>query len=422
MKILNIGIIGLGYVGLPLALEFSKKYQTIGFDINTNRTDELKKSIDSTLETDIKDLKNSINNGKLKITNDIKELINCNYYIISVPTPIFKNNQPNLDPLIKASKDVASILSKNDIVIYESTVYPGLTEEVCVPILEKQSKLLYNKEFFVGYSPERINPGDKKHTLTNIIKITSGSNQETADRVDKLYASILKVPTFKTSSIKIAEAAKVIENTQRDINIAFVNELAKIFHLLDIDTNEVLDAANSKWNFLNFRPGLVGGHCIGVDPYYLSNKAEELGYFPEMILAGRRINSQMGEYISTRVIKLMVKNKINPITASILVLGFTFKENCPDIRNTRVIDIVNELSEYVNRIDVVDPQAKQEDVKKIYNIDSKINIPNKKYDLIILAVSHKEFLVLDLKKYLNKNGVIFDVKGNLDKTTVNERL
>ena len=422
MKEKIIGVIGLGYVGLPLALEFSKKYYTIGFDININRIQELKNSIDSTLETNTQDLESSVNNGKLKVTNNIKDLKDCNYYIISVPTPIHKNNQPNLDPLIKATKDVSSVLKKKDIVIYESTVYPGLTESVCVPLLQKESGLFFNKDFFVGYSPERINPGDKKHTLVNIVKITSGSNDDTADKVDQLYASILNVPTFKTSSIKIAEAAKVIENTQRDINIAFVNELAKIFHLLEIDTNEVLDAANTKWNFLNFRPGLVGGHCIGVDPYYLSNKAEELGYFPEMILAGRRINSEMGKYISSRVIKLMVKNKINPITASVLVLGFTFKENCPDIRNTRVIDIVNDLKEYINHIEVVDPHAKKDEVKRIYDIDSNINIPNKKYDLIILAVSHKEFLIIDLKKYLNKNGLIFDVKGSLDKNIVNGRL
>ncbi len=422
MKDIKIAVIGLGYVGLPLAVEFGKKFKTIGFDINENRINELNKGIDSTLEVSNEYLIETLNNNLFSVTNDKTKIADCTIFIITVPTPTDKNNRPVLTPLIKASETVASVLKKGDIVIYESTVYPGVTEDECVPVLEKNSGLKFNIDFFAGYSPERINPGDKEHTVTKILKVTSGSTPEIAEIVDKLYNSIIIAGTYKASSIKVAEAAKVIENSQRDINIAFVNELSKIFNLLNIDTNEVLEAAATKWNFLKFKPGLVGGHCIGVDPYYLAQKAQEVGYHPEIILAGRRLNDGMGKHIAAETIKLMIKKSIKIIDSKILILGFTFKENCPDVRNTRVIDIVNELKTYNTNLTVVDPWANPNDVKKEYNIATLIEIPNHKYDAIVLAVGHLKFLQINFQEYLNTNAVIFDVKGILDKQLTDGRL
>ncbi len=419
----KIAIIGLGYVGLPLAVEFGKKYSTVGFDINEERVNQLKDGIDVTLEVSHNDLSQTLNSGKFNITSNISDLNDSNYYIVTVPTPTDKNNRPVLTPLIKASEIVGSVLKKGDIVVYESTVYPGVTEDECVPVLEKSSNLKYNIDFFVGYSPERINPGDKEHTVTKILKVTSGSTPEIASKVDDLYKSIIVAGTFKASSIKVAEAAKVIENSQRDINIAFVNELAKIFNLLKIDTNEVLDAASTKWNFLKFKPGLVGGHCIGVDPYYLAQKAQEIGYNPEIILAGRRLNDGMGKYIASEVIKLMIKKDIKIVSSRILILGFTFKENCPDVRNTRVIDIVRELLSYEVNLTIVDPLADSVQVYKEYEINSKNKIDNsEKFDAIILAVAHNEFLNFEFFKHQNENSVVFDVKGILDKSQIDGRL
>ncbi|MCX8481334.1 MAG: nucleotide sugar dehydrogenase, partial [Sediminibacterium sp.] len=365
MKSYSICIIGLGYVGLPLAIEFGKKYKTVGFDINELRLQELKKSIDSTLEIQKQDFKLS---SKLSFTNKMEDAKNCNFFIVTVPTPVDNANNPDFNALINASKSIASVLKKGDIVVFESTVFPGATEEICVPIIEANCNLVFNKDFFVGYSPERINPGDKERTLTKIKKIISGSNPKTTNTIHKLYSSIIKAGIYKTSSIKVAEAAKAIENAQRDINIAFVNELAKIFNLIGIDTNEVLDAACTKWNFLNFRPGLVGGHCIGVDPYYLTKKANELGYYPEIILAGRRLNDSMGPYIAQEVIKAMILKKIHILNSNILIMGFTFKENCPDIRNTKVIDIVKTLNEYKVNVHIFDPLASESHTKNEYNI------------------------------------------------------
>ncbi len=424
MSILDkkIAVIGLGYVGLPLAVEFGKKFKTVGFDINENRINELNKGIDSTLEVSNECLSETLNNNLFSVTADITKMADCTIFIVTVPTPTDRNNRPVLTPLIKASETVASLLKKGDIVIYESTVYPGVTEDECVPVLEKNSGLKFNIDFFAGYSPERINPGDKEHTVTKILKVTSGSNPEIAEIVDKLYNSIIVAGTYKASSIKVAEAAKVIENSQRDINIAFVNELSKIFNLLNIDTNEVLEAAATKWNFLKFKPGLVGGHCIGVDPYYLAQKAQEVGYHPEIILAGRRLNDGMGKHIAAETIKLMIKKSIKIIDSNILILGFTFKENCPDVRNTRVIDIVNELKTYNTNLTVVDPWANPNDVKKEYDISTLTEMPNHKYDAIILAVGHLEFLRINLQEYLNSNSVIFDVKGILDKQLTDGRL
>ena len=419
----KIAIIGLGYVGLPLAVEFAKKYSTVGFDINEERINQLKDGIDVTLEVSHNDLSQILNSGKFNITSNISDLNDSNYYIVTVPTPTDKNNRPVLTPLIKASEIVGSVLKKGDIVVYESTVYPGVTEDECVPVLEKSSNLKYNIDFFVGYSPERINPGDKEHTVTKILKVTSGSTPEIASKVDDLYKSIIVAGTFKASSIKVAEAAKVIENSQRDINIAFVNELAKIFNLLKIDTNEVLEAASTKWNFLKFKPGLVGGHCIGVDPYYLAQKAQEIGYNPEIILAGRRLNDGMGKYIASEVIKLMIKKDIKIVSSRILILGFTFKENCPDVRNTRVIDIVRELLSYEVNLTIVDPLADSVQVYKEYKINSKNKIDiTEKFDAIILAVAHNEFLNLEFFKHQNENSVVFDVKGILDKSQIDGRL
>ncbi len=413
----TIAIIGLGYVGLPLAVEFGKKYHTLGFDINTKRIHELKQGFDKTLEIDSDNLKSSTH---LSFSSDNNDLKKCQIYIITVPTPVDSNNRPDLNPLYKASETVSKVLKVGDIVIYESTVYPGATEEECVPVLEKFSGLKYNFDFFCGYSPERINPGDKDHTVTKILKVTSGSTPEIADEVDNLYKSIIVAGTHKAPSIKVAEAAKVIENSQRDINIAFVNELAKIFNLLGIDTHDVLEAAGSKWNFLKFKPGLVGGHCIGVDPYYLAQKAQEAGYHPEIILAGRRLNDSMGSFVAEQVVKLMVKKHIAVNNAKCLVLGFTFKENCPDVRNTRVIDIINELKSYHIAPVVYDPWASIEDVKHEYGIDIFNDLPEGKFDATILAVAHNEFK--DLVIHKSDDTVVYDVKGILALEMVDGRL
>ena len=407
---IKISVIGLGYVGLPLAVAFSDKFKVIGFDVNEKRVEELNKFNDKTLEIDLEKLKNAITNNKMKLSSNIDDIKECNFYIVSVPTPVDKNNRPDLTPLLKASQSVGSVLKKGDIVVYESTVYPGATEEECVPVLEKFSNLKFNEDFFCGYSPERINPGDKEHTITKIKKITSGSTKKVADIVDDVYASIIKAGTFKASSIKVAEAAKVIENTQRDINIAFVNELAMIFEKMYIDTTEVLKAAGTKWNFLKFNPGLVGGHCIGVDPYYLTHKAQELGYHPEIILAGRRINDNMGKYAANRVVKLMIKHDKKINKAKVLILGITFKENCPDIRNSRVIDVVKELKEFGCNVDVYDPWADKNEVLREYNLNLIENLNLNNYDAVVLAVAHDEFKNLD---FSNLNAVTFDIKGIL---------
>lgn len=407
---IKISVIGLGYVGLPLAVAFSDKFKVIGFDVNEKRVEELNKFNDKTLEIDLEKLKNAITNNKMKLSSNIDDIKECNFYIVSVPTPVDKNNRPDLTPLLKASQSVGSVLKKGDIVVYESTVYPGATEEECVPVLEKFSNLKFNEDFFCGYSPERINPGDKEHTITKIKKITSGSTKKVADIVDDVYASIIKAGTFKASSVKVAEAAKVIENTQRDINIAFVNELAMIFEKMHIDTTEVLKAAGTKWNFLKFNPGLVGGHCIGVDPYYLTHKAQELGYHPEIILAGRRINDNMGKYAANRVVKLMIKHDKKINKAKVLILGITFKENCPDIRNSRVIDVVKELKEFGCNVDVYDPWADKNEVLREYNLNLIENLNLNNYDAVVLAVAHDEFKNLD---FSNLNAVTFDIKGIL---------
>jgi UDP-N-acetyl-D-galactosamine dehydrogenase len=420
----KITVIGLGYVGLPLAVEFSKKYETIGFDINSERIKELQSGNDHTLEVSSEDLKTAL---KLRFTSDISDIVESNIYIVTVPTPIDKHNSPDLTPLYKASETVGKVLSKNDIVVYESTVFPGCTEEECVPVLEKFSGLKFNTDFFCGYSPERINPGDKKHTLTKILKITSGSTPEIAEKVNELYASIIVAGTHKASSIKVAEAAKVIENSQRDLNIAFVNELAKIFNNLGIDTQEVLEAAGTKWNFLPFRPGLVGGHCIGVDPYYLTYKAEELGYRPEVILAGRRVNDGMGQYVATEVVKLMIKKKHVISSAKVLVLGITFKENCPDIRNSRAIDVVRGFQEFGCNVDIYDPWADANEVKAEYGVElidglETLRESKGNYDAVVLAVSHDKFKEIDFRRF-NKDGlVIYDIKGCLPREIVDARL
>ncbi|MFD2823309.1 nucleotide sugar dehydrogenase [Lacinutrix iliipiscaria] len=425
----KLTVIGLGYVGLPLAAEFAKKYQVIGFDINTNRVQELRQAKDRTLEVEQEELEkvliDNLNEDKgLFITNKPEDLEQSNVYIITVPTPTDALNKPIFTPLIKASETVAKVLREGDIVIYESTVYPGVTEDICVPILEEQSGLKFNKDFFAGYSPERINPGDKKHTVTKILKVTSGSTPEIAIVIDDLYKSIITAGTHMAPTIKVAEAAKVIENSQRDINIAFVNELSKIFRLLDIDTKAVLEAAGTKWNFINFTPGLVGGHCIGVDPYYLAQKAIESGYNPEIILAGRKMNDSMGSYVAQETVKMMINKGATIKGSKALVLGITFKENCPDIRNSRVIDIIKELETYHVNVDVLDPWASSEEVKHEYGFDllsSKTEISDN-YDAIILAVSHEEFIKLDLQKLKSKTGVIFDVKSLFPKDQVDARL
>jgi len=406
----TVAIIGLGYVGLPLAHAFSSKYKVIGFDIAKKRIDELKSGYDRTLELDEAQVKEAIGNG-MEFTNKLEDIKECNIYIVTVPTPIDKHKKPDLTPLLKASESVGKILKKDDIVIYESTVYPGATEEDCVPILERESGLKFNKDFFCGYSPERINPGDKEHTVTKILKVTSGSTPQIAKKVDDLYASIITAGTHLAPSIKVAEAAKVIENSQRDINIAFVNELALIFNKLGIDTNAVLEAAGTKWNFLPFKPGLVGGHCIGVDPYYLTYKAQEVGYNPEIILAGRRLNDNMGIYVANQVIKLLIKKGHKIEGAKVLVLGITFKENCPDIRNSRVIDVIQELKEFGCNVDVTDYWADKDEVQREYKLEL-IQKPNyDEYNAIVLAVAHNEYKGLEFK---NKNQVVFDIKAVLD--------
>jgi len=414
----KIAVIGLGYVGLPLAVEFGKKYRVVGFDINQKRIDELKSGYDRTLEVDEANLRSST---KLSFSCDKDELKSCNIFIVTVPTPVDEYKRPDLTPLIKASETVGAALKRGDIVIYESTVYPGCTEEDCVPILERVSGLKFNEDFFCGYSPERINPGDKEHTLTKIKKVTSGSTPEIADKVDALYASIITAGTHKAPSIKVAEAAKVIENSQRDINIAFVNELSIIFSKMGIDTLDVLAAAGTKWNFLPFRPGLVGGHCIGVDPYYLTFKAESLGYHPEVILAGRRINDNMGAYVAKEVVKLLIKKSHKVDGARVLVLGITFKENCPDIRNSRVIDVIGELKDFGCSVEVYDPWADAEEVEHEYGL-SLIDRPSGKYSAIVLAVAHKEFATIDIDEFKNENSVVYDIKGVLEKKKADKRL
>lgn len=414
----KIGIIGLGYVGLPLAVEFGKKTDVIGFDIDAERIEALKRGHDRTREVGAAEMKSA---GKLSFTSDLKDLKQAKYFIITVPTPVDEFKKPDLKPLEGASRSVGAVLKKGDIVIYESTVYPGCTEEVCVPILEKASGLVFNRDFFCGYSPERINPGDKEHRVSNIRKITSGSTPEAAEKVDSLYKLIVTAGTHKASSIKVAEAAKVIENSQRDVNIAFVNELALIFDRIGIDTREVLEAAGTKWNFLPFSPGLVGGHCIGVDPYYLTHKAESLGYHPEVILSGRRINDNMGIHIANTVIKLMAQRNLPINQGNILVLGITFKENCPDIRNSKVADVIRELQSFGTLVDIYDPQADPQEVMHEYGLAMTPSL-SKKYDGIILAVSHQEFKKLDWKSLRHESTVIYDVKGFLDKSEITARL
>lgn len=415
---IKIAVIGLGYVGLPLARLFATKFPVVGFDINQKRIQELRSGIDNTLEVENEVLQKvlvdspSEENG-LYCSSDLKDIADCNYYIITVPTPVDKNNRPDLTPLYKSSETVGKVLKKGDIVIYESTVYPGVTEEECIPVLERTSGLKFNEDFFAGYSPERINPGDKEHTVEKILKVTSGSTPEIGKKVDQLYASVITAGTHLAPCIKVAEAAKVIENSQRDINIAFVNELAKIFNMMKIDTQDVLAAAGTKWNFLQFKPGLVGGHCIGVDPYYLAQKAQEIGYHPEIILAGRRMNDSMGEYVSSEVVKLMLQNDLKVKGSKVLVLGITFKENCPDVRNTKVVDVVRNLKEYGIDITIYDPLANPEEVKHEYNLETINTLPKEKYEAIVLTVAHKEFLELDLDSFKNGNSVVYDVKGIL---------
>lgn len=418
---LKIAIIGLGYVGLPLAVEFAKYLPVIGFEINQQRVDDLKAGVDTTLEVTTEELKST---KQLTVTSDQSILEDCNFYIVTVPTPIDSSKQPDLTPLKQASELLASVLTKNNIVVYESTVYPGTTEEVCVPILEQGSGLVYNKDLFVGYSPERINPGDKVHRVSTIVKVTSGSNDETAEYVDQVYKLVVKAGTHKATSIKVAEASKVIENTQRDVNIALVNELALIFNKLDIDTLEVLEAAGSKWNFLPFRPGLVGGHCIGVDPYYLTHKAQSVGYHPAMILAGRRLNDGMGQYVAAQLIKAMLKKKIHVQGAKVLVLGLAFKENCPDLRNTKVIDVIRELKDFGVDVDVTDPHCDPQAAKEVYEVDL-IDPQNNYYDGVVVAVAHQEFFALGAKgiqAFGKENYVLYDLKYVLAKNEVDLRL
>jgi UDP-N-acetyl-D-galactosamine dehydrogenase len=414
----NIAIIGLGYVGLPLAVEFGKKYNVIGFDIDEFRINDLKKGIDKTKET----VKSDIESSKyLKFSSQVTDLSNSNIFIVTVPTPINQFKSPDLGPLLNASKMLGTVLKKDDIVIYESTVYPGCTEEECVPVLEKSSGLVFNKDFYCGYSPERINPGDKINTLTKIKKVTSGSTKEISIIVDELYKSIIQAGTHLAPSIKVAEASKAIENAQRDVNISFVNELALIFDRIGIDTQDVLDAAGTKWNFLKYKPGLVGGHCIGVDPYYLAHKAESLGYYPQVILSGRRVNDNMGMFVANKVVKLMIQNGITIKGANVLVMGVTFKENCPDIRNSKVVDIVNELNQFDLQVDVFDPHVDENQVMKEYNI--KIVKEIKQYDAVVLAVSHNEFLTLDFQSLKKSNSsIIYDIKSVLDRSQITSRL
>ena len=416
---IKIAVIGLGYVGLPLARLFATQYPVVGFDINKNRVAELQSGVDSTLEIDDAVLQSvlvtnfdALEKGLL-CSNELTSIQDCNYYIVTVPTPVDKNNRPDLTPLYASSATVGKVLKKGDIVIYESTVYPGVTEEECIPVLEKISGLRFNVDFFAGYSPERINPGDKEHTVDKILKITSGSTPEIGQQVDTLYKSVITAGTYLAPTIKVAEAAKVIENSQRDINIAFVNELAKIFNLLDIDTSEVLKAAGTKWNFLPFKPGLVGGHCIGVDPYYLAQKAQEKGYHPEIILAGRRLNDSMGEYVASQVVKLMIKKGVIINGASLLLLGITFKENCPDVRNTKIVDVVRAFQEYGIAVTIYDPWASPAEVAHEYGLTTQKEVPNTKYDAVVLGVAHSEFLQLSIADLKKERAVVYDVKGVL---------
>lgn len=422
---IKIAVIGLGYVGLPLARLFATKYNVVGFDINQRRIDELRNGKDSTLEVEdaiLQAVLKSSNNSEngLFVSNNLEDIKDCNYYVVTVPTPVDKNNRPDLTPLYKSSETVGKVLKKGDIVIYESTVYPGVTEEECVPVLERVSGLKFNEDFFAGYSPERINPGDKEHTVEKILKVTSGSTPEIGQKVDELYKTVIVAGTHLAPTIKVAEAAKVIENSQRDINIAFVNELAKIFNILEIDTHDVLEAAGTKWNFLPFKPGLVGGHCIGVDPYYLAQKAQEHGYHPEIILAGRRLNDSMGDYVASQVIKCMIKNNIKVNGSEILMLGVTFKENCPDVRNTKIVDVIKALEDYSVKVTIYDPWANPVEVAHEYKLDSTDQLPNQKFDAIVLGVAHKEFLQLDLKTLKKENGVVYDVKGILGEKADNK--
>ena len=415
---IKIAVIGLGYVGLPLARLFATKYPVVGFDINQSRIDGLCSGTDSTLEVSDESLtqvlvsKSSSANG-LYCSSDLENLRSCNYYIVTVPTPVDKNNRPDLTPLYKSSETVGKVLKKGDVVIYESTVYPGVTEEECVPVLEKVSGLQFNIDFFVGYSPERINPGDKEHTVDKILKVTSGSTPEIGQKINELYKSVITAGTHLAPTIKVAEAAKVIENSQRDINIAFVNELAKIFNLMNIDTQAVLAAAGTKWNFLPFKPGLVGGHCIGVDPYYLAQRAQEFGYHPEIILAGRRLNDSMGEYIASQIVKLMIKKGVSVNGATVLMLGITFKENCPDVRNTKIVDVITVLADYGMAVTIYDPLADPKAVFHEYKLVTNQIVPDQKFDAIVLGVAHREFLELDFSQLQNPNSILYDVKGVL---------
>ena len=427
MKKDKIAIIGLGYVGLPLARLFATKFPVVGFDINSGRISELMSGLDATLEVDNETLKSvlvdDVSDSKgLYCTNQLDKINDCNYYIITVPTPVDKNNRPVLTPLIKASETVGAVLKKGDIVIYESTVYPGATEEDCVPVLEKVSGLKFNTDFYAGYSPERINPGDKEHTVEKILKVTSGSTPEVGIKVDDLYKSVITAGTHLAPTIKVAEAAKVIENSQRDINIAFVNELAKIFNLMDINTHDVLEAAGTKWNFLPFKPGLVGGHCIGVDPYYLAQKAQEYGYNPEIILAGRRMNDSMGGYVASEVIKTMIQKDIKIKDAEILILGVTFKENCPDVRNTKAVDVITALKQYGVNVTIYDPWVNEDEFLHEYNLVSVKELPKDKFDTIVLTVAHNEFKNINLSMLKKENAIIYDVKGILDEKLVDGNL
>nr|WP_299343579.1 nucleotide sugar dehydrogenase [Allomuricauda sp.] len=414
----TIAIIGLGYVGLPLARLFATKYPVIGFDINKERVLELQSGRDSTLEVEDSVLQAVLSQGipedkGLFCTHQVEDIEKADVYVITVPTPVDKNNRPDLTPLYKASETVGKVLKKGDIVIYESTVYPGVTEEECVPILEQTSGLRFNEDFFAGYSPERINPGDKEHTVEKILKVTSGSTAEIGKEIDALYASVIEAGTHLAPTIKVAEAAKVIENSQRDINIAFVNELAKIFNLMEIDTHSVLEAAGTKWNFLPFKPGLVGGHCIGVDPYYLAQRAQEFGYHPEIILAGRRLNDSMGNYVASEIIKLMVKKDLRIKGAKVLILGITFKENCPDVRNTRTVDVIRQMIDFGTDVTIYDPWANPQEVIEEYGLETTNNLPEERFDAIVLTVAHKKYMELDLQRYLSTDGVVYDVKGIL---------
>lgn len=422
LKDVKIAVIGLGYVGLPLARLFSTKYKTVGFDMNADRCVALMAGHDATLEVSDELLHDAIHNHGFLCTSDINDIRDCNFYVVAVPTPVDENHNPDLSPLYQASETVGQVISRGDIVVYESTVYPGVTEEECLPVVERVSGLKFNTDFFAGYSPERINPGDKVHTVENIKKVTSGSTSEIGRLVDAVYSSVIVAGTHLAPSIKVAEASKVIENSQRDINIAFVNELSKIFTSLGIDTYDVLEAAGTKWNFIPMRPGLVGGHCIGVDPYYLAQCGQRHGYYPEIILAGRRMNDGMGEYVADRVVKLMLKKGISVLDSHILLLGFTFKENCPDVRNTKVIDIIHHLEQYNVQVTIFDPMANAEVARSEYGVEVVNKLPQGQYDAAILAVAHNQFLDLDIPSYLKPNHVIFDVKGILPRDIIDGRL